>query len=346
MRHLIVYGIVLAIVIVVGVVAIWSFFEQQSVVTRPEPLPRVTVVTENSTSALGAAWVRLFNAAELQATLVPLETFDPIEGVVVFCDVEVIPPRLASLLEQFVRRGGAIAYVGVPPSTPIGRFRLFHEMGEVPGGVRLSEHVSPVLARLVPGYVIPTHGGRVPLLKETPRMVVDARWRESERAAVMHVEVDDARYLWFGFDPRLLPAEGDATLHLLLRTALRWIAGQPISDGAIGDAQAARTLTPAARKEARAEGFAFGVDRTNKDDVLSVRMVNRSGLPLANPTVKLWVPPGVTKVAFSGSFIMYRDASLTGIPEDGTVLVSLARLRRNEERVMKLEVVSRRPDPR
>ena len=341
-KLLVIYGAILVLVVMVGVVAIWSFIEQQSVVIQPEPLPKVTVVTTRASSQLGAAWVRLFNAAELQATLVPLETFDPIEGVVVFCDIDVIPPRLATLLEEFVNRGGAIAFVGTPPETPIGKMRLFYELGDAGGGVRLSEHVSPVLARLRPGYTIPAKSGQVALLKETPRMVVDARWGSNERAAVMHVERDGARYLWFGFDPRQLGPKKDQTLHLMLRTAFRWIAGQPVSDGAVGDPQDAKTFTPGARRKARGD-FGFSVDRMRKPNQFSVRMVNRGGIPLLNPTVKLWVPPDVTRVAFKGSFIMYRDASLTGIPEDGTVLVSLPRLRRNEDRVMKLEVIGRRP---
>ena len=343
-KLLVIYGAILLVVVAVGVVAIWSFIEQQSVVIQPEPLPKVTVVTTRASSQLGAAWVRLLNAAELQATLVLLETFDPIEGVVIFCDVEVISPRLAVLLDEFVRRGGALAFVGVPPQTPIGKFKLFYEEGEGSGGIRFSEHVSPVLARLVPGYVVPAKPARVALLKETPRMVIDARWRDSERAAVMHIERDGARYLWFGFDPRQLTP--DSSLRLMLRTAFRWIAGQPVSDGAIGDPQSAKTFTPGSRRKARVDGFGFSVDRMRKEDQFSIRMVNRGGIPLANPTVKLWVPPDVTKVAFSGSIIMHRDASLTGIPEDGTVLVSLPRLRRNEDRVMKLEVIARRPRPK
>lgn len=345
-KHLIVYGAILAVVALVGLYAIIAFVEQQSVVIQPEPLPKVTVVTARTGSALGAAWVRLLNSAEMQATLVPLETFDPIEGVVIFCDVDSIPPRLATLLDEFVQRGGAVAFVGVPPRTAIGRFRLFYDIGVVNGDLRLAENVSPVLARLVPGYVIPTRPARVALLKETPRMVVDARWKHSERAAAMHVEVEGRRYLWFGLDPRALPPKPDPTLHLMLRTAFRWVAGQPVSDGAVGDPQSAKTLTPAARRKARADGFGFSVDRLRgKDDVFSVRMLNRGGVPMSNPTVKLWVPPDVTRVAFAGSFIMYRDASLTGIPEDGTVLVSLPRLRRNEDRVMKLKVMARRPKP-
>jgi len=343
-KHLVIYGAMLLVVALIGVMAIWSFIEQQTIVIQPEPLPKVTVVTTRASSQLGASWVKLLNSAELQATLVPLETFDPIEGVVVFCDVEDIEPRLAMLLEEFVRRGGAIAFVGTPPQTPIGKFRLFYEEGEAGGGMRLSEHVSPVLARLTPGYTVAARKRQVALLKETPRMVVDARWTDNERAAVMHMERDGARYLWFGFDPRQLGPKGDQTLHLMLRTAFRWIAGQPVSDGAVGEPQTAKTFTPDARRKAR-QGFGFSVDRMRNEDMFSIRMVNRGGIPISNPTVKLWVPPDVTKVAFKGSIIMYRDASLTGIPEDGTVLVSLPRLRRNEDRVMKLKVIGRRERP-
>jgi hypothetical protein len=344
-KHLIVYGVMMVLVALIGVVAIWSFIEQQSIVIQPEPLPKITVVTTRSSSQLGAAWVRLFNAAELQATLVPLETFDPIEGVVVFCDIDQLPPRLAALLEEFVRRGGSIAFVGVPPKTPIGRFRLLYELADGAGGLRLGHHVSPVLARLRPGYLIPARPARVAMVKELPRMVVDVRWEGSARPAVMHMEQKGARYLWFGFDPRQLPARQDATMHLMLRSAFRWIAGQPVSDGAVGDPQTAKTLTSDARTKARAGGFGFSVDRMRQEGMYSIRMVNRGGIPLSNPTVKLWVPPDVTKVAFSGSIIMYRDASLTGIPQDGTLLVSLPRLRRNEDRVMKLKVIGRREKP-
>jgi hypothetical protein len=77
--------------------------------------------------------------------------------------------------------------------------------------------------------------------------------------------------------------------------------------------------------------------------MLTVRMTNRGGTPLPNPTVKVWMPPRVTKVALAGDIIMRRNATLTGIPEEGACLISLPSLTRNEERVLKLEIVEQRP---
>jgi len=43
-----IYGIVVATAVLVGVVAIWAFIDQQSLVIAPEALPKVTVVTEDA----------------------------------------------------------------------------------------------------------------------------------------------------------------------------------------------------------------------------------------------------------------------------------------------------------
>jgi hypothetical protein len=335
------YGLIMAVVVVIGGVAIWSFIERQALVIQPEPLPKITVVVPDTTSKTGAAWVRLLTRAELQPNLVPLETFDPIEGVVVFCDVEEIPPRLANLLDVFVHRGGAIAFVGKPPRTSIGQFLIRVEPGTSDAAIKLAESASPVLARLNPGQELATRRMPVTLIKESPRMVVDARWRDSARAAVMHIEHDGGRYLWLGVEPGMFVGD-DRQLMLLLRTAFRWVSGQPVSDGAIGTAQVAKTLTPGARRDARENRFAFSVDRSPTPDLFTVRMMNRGGLPLSNPTVKVWLPPNVTKVALTGDFIMKRNATLTGVPEEGACLVSLARLTRNEDRVLKLKIVETR----
>ena len=73
--------------------------------------------------------------------------------------------------------------------------------------------------------------------------------------------------------------------------------------------------------------------------MFSVTMTNRGGRSINNPTVKIWLPPRVTEVALAGDIIMNRNATLTGVPEDGACLVSLASLTRNEDRVLKIKVV-------
>ena len=340
-KHLLVPGIALAVVLIIGAIAIWSFIERQSLVIQPETLPKITIVTVDPSSRLAAAWVRLLTKAEMNPTLVPLETFDPIEGVVVFCDIPEIPPRTVSLLDQFIGKGGALVFVGVPPVTPIGDYHIVASPGLSDSSFKLGENSSPVLARLTPGTTIQVRRTKIALLKESPRMGVDARWSDKSRAVAMHEESRGARYLWFGLDPDAI-ASDDQALSLMLRTAFRWAAGQPVSDGAVGAPQTAKTLTPNARKEARDNGFAFSVDRAKDPSLLTVRMINRGGKPLANPTVKIWMPPRVTKVALAGDVIMRRNATLTGVPEEGACLISLPSLTRNEDRVLKLEIVEER----
>jgi hypothetical protein len=336
------YGLVFCVVALIGGVAIWSFIEKQSLVIAPAPLPKVTVVTTDPKSPLAAAWITLLSKAEMQPTLVPLEKFDPIEGVVVFCDVPTIPAELARLLDIFAHRGGAVVFVGAPPTTAIGKLQLSADSGLSDNAIKLSEAVSPLLARLNPGYEVPLRPVNVALLKESPRMVVDARWRTNARAAVMHLEQEGARFVWIGVDPSAMRND-DRQMMLLLRTAFRWVAGQPVSDGAVGAPQLAKTLTPDARREARSEHFSFSVDPLPNPKMLSIRMTNRGGLPLANPTVKIWLPPRVTEVSLAGDIIMKRNATLTAGPEEGACLVSLPSLTRNEDRVLKLKIQQVRP---
>jgi hypothetical protein len=341
-KHLAVYGLIAVAVVVVGALAIWSFVERQSLIILPEPLPKVTLVTRDSSSRLAAAWVRLLTRADLNPTLVVLENFNPIEGVVVFCDIPEIPPRLSEVLNDFVRRGGALAFVGTPPKTPIGKFHISADEGMSDPVIQVSETASPVLTRITPGVTIRSEVVPAALLRETPRMRVDARWAQNSRAVMMHMEIDRGRYLWFGLDPDAL-VSGNGELMLILRSAFRWVAGQPVSEGAVGVPRPATTLSAARRREARQNGFAFSVDRAAKPGLFTVRMINRGGQPLSNPTVKIWLPPRVTKVVLAGDFIMKRNAKLVGIPEEGACVISLPSLTRNEDRVMKLRVVETQP---
>jgi len=340
-KHIAIYVPILLVVIVIGALAIWSFIEKQSVLIEPAPLPRVTLITADPRSPLTAAWVRLLSDAEMQPTLVPLEKVEVLQGVVVLCDLPTLPPGLAKDLDGFVRQGGAVAVIGQPPVTPIGSVAMSADVGMSDNAMKFSEAVSPILARLSPGYQFWVKPSQVAFLKESPRMVIDARWSTNARAVIMHMEKDGTRYLWFGFDPAALPEE-DRQLMLLLRTAFRWVAGQPVSDGAVGSPQIARTLTPDARKAAHARGFVFGVDPLPNPRLFTVRMTNRGTAPLENPTVKVWLPPGVTEVALAGDFLMKRNVTLTGVPEEGACLISRPRLTRGEDRLMKLKIVSSR----
>src|SRR3954451_13222469 len=161
--HLLAYGTIFVVVIVAGGLAIWSFVERQSLIIEPQPLPKVTVVTSDVRSPAAAAWVNLLVRAEMQPTLVPLQTFEPVEGVVVLCDLPPLP------------HGSALVASGLQPSN-LAKLQLHADAGLSDTAMRLSEGASPVLARLSPGYEVPAQRVPVALLQETPRMVIDARW--------------------------------------------------------------------------------------------------------------------------------------------------------------------------
>ena len=342
-KHIAVYVAVLVVVLALGGLAIWSFIEKQSMASiEPAPLPKVTLVTADPRSPLTASWVRLLTAAEMQPTLVPVDRLEVLQGVVAICDLQSLPPKVTESLNEFVRKGGAVAVLGAPPQTPLGNLLLVADGGDSDGSFKFSESVSPILSRLNPGYEIPVRRSRVAFLQETARMNVDARWSSNSRAVIMHMERGNSRYLWFGFNPDAVVTQQDRNLLLLLRTAFRWVAGQPVSDGAVGDANQAMTFTPNARRDARAARFSFSVDPLGDKRTFSVEMSNRGPKALVNPTVRIWLPPGVTGVRMAGDPLMHRHATLTGLPEEGACLVTMPRLGRNESRVMKIKITSSR----
>lgn len=110
----------------------------------------------------------------------------------------------------------------------------------------------------------------------------------------------------------------------------------------MGAPQEAKTLTPEARRDARVNRFAFSVDRARNPKQFTVRMMNRGGLSLSNPTVKVWLPPEVTRVELAGDIIMKRNATLSSVPGESACMISLPRLTSNEDRVMKLRIVETR----
>ena len=331
-KHIAVYVPVVVLVILIGVFVLWSFFEKQSMVSEPAALPKVTLITSDASSPLTAAWVRLLTDAEMQPALTTLDKVEMLQGVVVLCNVPALPPALANDISRFVKHGGALAIIGPPPSAPIGTLTFSADSGMSDPSMKFSEALSPVLARLDPGHAVWVKPSPVAFLKETPRMVVDARWATNSRAVIMHMEKDGARYLWFGLDPNALTGE-DRQLMLLLKTAFRWVAGQPVSDGAVGN-----TFSPASRQDAHAKGFVFSVDRLRNPKQFSVRMSDRGNSAIQNPTVKIWLPPGVTQVALAGDPLLRRNVTLTAVPEEGACLISRPRLVRGEDRLMKIEV--------
>ena len=315
-KHIAVYVPIVLLVIFLGGLALWSFIERQSLVVVPDPVPRVTLVTADPDSPLTAAWVRLLNAAAIETTVVRSEKAETADGLIALC-------------------GGGTAILGAPPSnSPVP---LIVNRGTSDDAFKLAETASPILARLNPGSEMPVRPAPVAFLEETPQMHVDARWRTNARAAVMHMEAGGKRVLWIGFQPDAVPA--NQVVLLMLRTAFRWLGGQPISDGAAGDGVQAATMTPAARRLARNQRLAFSFERLRDRNAFAVRMENRGDRPIVHPTVQLWLPPGVTRIALGGDWIMRRGATVAGDQQDGSCVISLPSLGRNEARVLKLSAV-------
>lgn len=336
-RLLLVYGVASIMVLLIGGLAIISFFERQSLVgsVAAEPLPRLTVVTSRPDSKLAAAWVSLLTTADFSPTLVSVRDFRPPVGVVALCDVETFSPPLEQYLSS-LRTSGGLAILGPATTAAFDAFGVRTETTKSDGAVRISEASSPLLARLDPGHRVGVQPAEVAALVERPGMQVDARWEKSARAAAAHFVVGNARVVWIGIDPAKLHQKDDRQLALFLRTTFRWLDGQPVSDGAVGLRSAARTLAPESRRTARAKRLSFSVDRMEEDGLFSVRILNRGDERLENPTVKFWLPPGVSRVSLAGTTLSRRGVSVDPVEGERAVLISLMSLRPHEDRLFRL----------
>jgi len=333
------YGISSAIVLIVGALALHFFFERQNLKSSlaSESLPSVLIVVETADDPLGAAWVKLLTEADFAPSLLTPENFRPTDGVLVLCNLTRTNPSMVGAVAAHKQKGGALVLLGSVPESLRATTGISTEAGTSGTALRIGETVSPILARVHPGQEIGLRPGEAPLLIEAPETIVDARWRESARAVVAHRTDGLSRTVWFGFDPSRLYARGDRHLGLMLRTAFRWAAGQPVSDGAAGSAPAvARALAPSARVESRAMRMGFSIDRLEKPGYFSVRVTNKGNLRLQNPTIKFWLPPGIKRVKLIGSLISRRRVSLVQVEGEGAVLIAFPSLAPNEDRVLRL----------
>ena len=341
-RALLFYGIASLVVLVAGGLVIHTFFEKQTLtqIIAPEPLPKVSVVTADPESKFAAAWVDLLTSANFSATLVTVEKVEPTGGILALCNLKDLPEHLRKYISETLAAGGGIAVLGEAPTDPtiLGLSTSTMMSDDV---IRLTEAATPVLARVQPGRELGCTPSVVAVPEETPRMVVNARWKGSARAAIVHYRLSPGRVLWFGFDPSKLYVPKDLHLVLLLKTGLRWVAGQPVSEGAIGTPMAAKTLTPEARLAARAKRMSYSVDRLGESDWFTLRIRNNTKERLLSPTVKFWLPPHTVRVELGGSLVSRRYVTLIGDPEENAVLVSILALGPYEDRIIKLRAVGK-----
>ena len=338
-RALAFYGITSALVLIVASLALHFFFERQSLRgdIAPEPLPSVVLVSEREEDPLAAAWVTQLTEADFAPSLVTPQNLRETDGLLVLCNITSTAAPTLALVEKHIKKGGGLILIGSVPEALRPLTGMSTEPGVSGTAIKVGETISPVLARVHPGHEIGLRAGPVATLVEGAETVIDARWRENARAVVAHRITGASRVVWLGFDPSRLHTRGDRHLGLMLRTAMRWAAGQPVSDGASGtSATVARTLAPAARVESRAMRLTFSVDRLQKPGLFSVRIMNKGKLRLNNPTVQFWLPPGTKHVELMGSLISRRSVSLIPVDGEGAVLITLPSLAPNEERVMRL----------
>lgn len=330
-RAIVLYGIASLIVLAIGVVAIWSFVERQSIrrTLAPEPLPEITILTSHPDSTLAAGWVDLLTRAQFSPTLVSFENFVPSDGVFAIVGVDRTTPGLERAIADHLAARGGIAVLGSPPAGSSLGFKA--PPGPSGETLRLAEASSPVLARVRPGHQLSLAPHEAALLEESPSMNIDARWEGSSRAAIAHWSHGGGRVLFFGFDPSALWHPADEDLLLLLRTAFRWVASQPVSDAAIGMPAAAKTLTAASRIRAQNARLAWSFDRLESEGEFVLRIRNGSREALENPTVKIWYPETISSLELSGALFGRRNVNLD-ITNDRAAIVSLTSLRAHEDR--------------
>ena len=196
---------------------------------------------------------------------------------------------------------------------------------------------SPILARVAVDHLFRHSSSAVPVLNETPEMEVDARWDGTSRAAVAHWTSEGEHFVWLGFSPDSLNSPADPQLKILMRTAARWAANQPVSDGALLPESGTPTFDPGARAAAQSGGLAYSVEATEWPGVYGVRIWNRTDSAIDNPAVAVWLPEGGKReVSLWGSPILSRFAEV--IPQGDYHVVHLRSLNPRGERLLALEV--------
>lgn len=331
------YGGVSVLVLALAVVAVAMWVQRQLLLQQiaAEPLPSVAIVTQDREAASVAAWVRLLSDAKIGTKVIsPDEIPQDGESVLALCAIDTVSGAQLNAVEQHLARAGGVLILG-PLARPLAeRLRASASITTTHGMLQLASEASPVLARATPGHEIWFNGGEIALLDETPEMQIDARWRDSGRAAIAHYRARDGRVVWFGIDPGAMHRGRDDVVEIILRTAARWAAGQPVSDAASGDPAAAKALSPAARQAARR--LSFSADRLKTRSQLMLRVTNRNGAAVDFVTVKVWLPDGAGRAKLQRPLFGRIDAAVE--EADDGILVSMTRLAPHEERLVKLKL--------
>lgn len=337
-RVVLFYGLTGSAVAIIAATVLYSWFARQMLAASivAEPVPSV-VLLANEGSARAAAWVRLLNDAKVPTKLVEPARADAAPGVIALCEPDAVPPAVLAELQRRLARGEGVVLIGAVPPPVATLVGFGTEEGESGGLLEIGDQASPILARVAPSHQAWFAREPGAIAMETPEMQIDARWRQSARAAIAHLTTPaGGRVLWLGFDPAAMQRARDPQLELMLRTALRWVDGQPVTEGAAGELAAAQTIAVGARTEARRRRLTYSADRVANRRLLSIRLQNRSGEAIANPAVRVWLPPGSSRPELAGSWFSRRRVSVQHDGEEGSVTLTLPALAPHEERLLAL----------
>ena len=300
------------------------------------PLPKVVLVAEER-DGQAADWLTALVAAGADVSLVDPSQYEPGPHLLVLGSLAEVPAALAGDLRRRIEQGGGIMITGpIPPEVAELLRAGTTGVEKSDGDLRLAEQASPLLARVRPGFSTPVTGSGE-RLDERPFMTIDARFAEPPRAALAHWTAGRARLTWFGFTTSEDALVQVPMMAVLVRAAVRWTAGQPVSDGASGAPREISTFSPDSRLNAQDEGLGFSAERSD-DDEIEVTAVHRGTESLSNPVVRVWLPPGSRSVSVQRSIFARPAATLTPVQSGNAVDVHFGRLAAGERRSCLLRV--------
>jgi hypothetical protein len=336
-RTLLAYG-GMTILLLAGAGAVISTLVERQFAGRrlaADPLPEVTLVGTRAESPEVHSWARALTRSGFPLSLTTAETVRSGSGVIVLCDLRELPPTSARVIDAHLASGGGVVISGawpegVGPSPDVVPL-------DGAGSLVVGDDPSPPAARALPGHATRYPADARALSLAAGHGTHPAVWWEARsEPALAYARHGGGRIVWIGFDPSTVASTRGSDFDLIVRSAFRWAAGQPVSTAAAG--AGAAELSAGARRLAREQRLAFSVDRLDRGRRFSVQLSNRGSSRIENPTVLFWFPPGVERVAPAGTAFSRRGVRLEH-REEGMATISLRSLGRGDERLIILEEV-------
>lgn len=331
-----VYGALAFAVGVAATAVVVMFLSRGAIRTRSaDPLPKVVLVA-NPDDEVAAGWLTALVEAGTDVAAVDPANYEPGPHLLVLGSLRSVAPAIENEVRRRVRVGGGIMIVGTIPSelADLVEATTARRTG-TEQSFQIAEQPSPVLARVRPGF-----GATLPplpvVLEERPAMSVDARWESPPDAAVAHWTSGVARIVWYGAEISQQELKNIPMLAVMLRASVRWLAAQPVSDGASGDPRSVEAFADDARRHAQDQGLGVSADILD-DDEIEVTVLNRGENAIPNATVRIWLPPLYESVALDESLLDRKRPALHAVGRGGAVDLHFGEIAPGERRNCTLE---------